>query len=163
MVRLTALYVDFTCVDSYRIWRWVSRLPDPSTVEVRPFPNDAEERGSPWDRQVGSVGMDLLALGELAREQGADVHQRYVPAVFRTMHDDPDAASSVEEWLRLAAELGLDLGAFTADPDRWRAEVGLWHAEAKDELGVTGVPTLVFEGASRAARAAARRSGRGPG
>ncbi len=32
-----------------------------------------------------------------------------------------------------------------ADSERWRAEVGLWHQETEDELGITGVPSLVFD------------------
>lgn len=144
---LTAVYLDFESRTCCRVWRWLSLLPVRETVEVRPFATNVgggTARG-PWDRTVASWGLELLALGELAREAGRDVHLRYVDAVFAAIHGDRDDVSSPEMWLALGSQLGLDLDAFTADSERWRAEVGLWHAEARDELGVTGVPSLVFD------------------
>lgn len=144
---LTAVYLDFESRTCCRVWRWLSLLPVRDTIEVRPFATDVgggEARG-PWDRTVASWGLELLALGELARESGREVHLRYVDAVFDAVHGDRDDVSSPEMWLALGSQLGLDLDAFTADSERWRAEVGLWHAEARDDLGITGVPSLVFD------------------
>jgi hypothetical protein len=144
---LTALYVDFQSVRCERAWRWLSLLPERAHVEVRPFSLDGGDGGDrgPWDRKTpSSAGLELLALGELARERGHAAHLAFVDAAFAAVHGGDADISSLEAWLALGAKLGLDLDAFTADSERWRAEVGLWHEEAKDELGVTAVPTLVF-------------------
>lgn len=144
MPRLTAVYVDFQDPYSYRAWRWLSWLPERRTVEVRPYSLDGDS--NPWDRDQPSTGLELLALGELARETGQDVHLAFIDAAFAAVHDHDADSSSVEAWLALGSKVGLDLDRFTADAERWRAEVGLWHQEARDECGVFGVPTTVWDG-----------------
>jgi 2-hydroxychromene-2-carboxylate isomerase len=143
---LTAIYIDFQSPASYRAWRWLSLLPVRETVEVRPFSLDTgAAAGGPWDRETpSSAGLELLALGELARETGRECHLRFVDRAFAAVHDVETDMSSLESWLALGSALGLDLDSFTADSERWRAEVGLWHEEAKDEYGILGVPSLVF-------------------
>jgi hypothetical protein len=141
---LTAIYLDFQDPFSHRAWKWVSLLPERASVEVRPYSLDGES--NPWDREQPSTGLELLALGELARETGRDVHLAFIDAAFAAVHDHEADASSVEAWLALGSKVGLDLDAFTADAERWRAEVGLWHEEARDECGVFGVPTTVWDG-----------------
>lgn len=143
MPALTAIYIDFQCPFSYRAWRWLSMLPERTRVEVRPYSLDGDS--NPWDRDQPSTGLELLALGELARETSHDMHLAFVDAAFAAVHDHEADASSVEAWLALGSKVGLDLDAFTADAERWRAEVGLWHQEARDELGVFDVPTTVWD------------------
>jgi hypothetical protein len=138
---LTAIYLDFQDRFCYRAWRWLSLLPERGWVEIRPYSVDA---GRSWDRTGGSWGLELLALGELARETGRSAHEALVDAAFAAVHDSAAEEMAAEAWLAIGAAGGLDLDTFTADSERWRAEVGLWHAEAEDELGVRGVPTLVF-------------------
>lgn len=141
---LTAMYIDFQCPYSYRAWKWVSLLPDREHIEVRPYSLDGDS--NPWDREQPSTGLELLALGELARDAGQGTHLAFVDAAFAAVHEDEGDATSVEAWLALGAKVGLDLDTFTADAERWRAEVGLWHEEARDECGVFGVPTTVWDG-----------------
>lgn len=147
-MELTAVYLDFQDPAACRAWRWLSLLPDVrARVEVRPFSLDTQrgEGTGPWDRTRQSSGLELLALGELAREAGQPTHHAFIDAAFAAIHDDGADATVLETWLALGTSAGLDMDAFTADAERWRAEVGLWHQEARDELGVQGVPTLVFE------------------
>lgn len=148
MCRLTACYIDLECAHSYRVWRWLTVMPEVrSTIQVRPFSletHKAEGRG-PWDRTRQSSGLELLALAELAREGGVAAHHAFVDAAFAAVHDEGADATVLETWLELGTSAGLNMDAFTADTERWRAEVGLWHEEARDELGVMGVPTLVFD------------------
>jgi hypothetical protein len=164
----TALYVDFRSVHCLRAWRWLSLLDEVDTVQVRPYlaETDQGEQRMPWDRRTPSLGFELLALGELARDEGPAVHRRFLDAAFAAAHRGSGHLGGPETWLALATEVGLDLDAFAREGERWRAEVGLWHAEAQDELGVVAVPTLVFDdelallvrlGAEVGDRAAAQR------
>jgi hypothetical protein len=143
---LTALYMDFQSRHCYRVWRWLGLLPDREHVEVRPYSVELAGSGeeSPWERGPSGAGLELLALAEYAREHGSAVHHRFVDAAFGAVHEEDDDTSGLETWLALGNRLELDMDTFTADTDRWRAEVTLWHTEAADELGVTAVPTLVF-------------------
>lgn len=143
---LKAVYLDFQDHGSYRVWRWLSRLPERATVEIRPFWTTGEgEESDPWDRTTPSWSLELLALGELARESGRQRHECFVDAAFAAVYDAGADLSEFQGWLEIGAEAGLDLEAYTRDSDRWRAEVGLWHSEARDDLGVTRVPSLVFD------------------
>lgn len=146
MPALTALYLDFLEPDCHRVWGWLSLLPERETVQVRPFlvgtgPGDPR----PWDRDTPSAGLELLAMAELARDAGHDAHLTFVDDVFEAVHGTGLDLGRPEAWLAFATDAGLDLDAFTRDGDRWRAEVGLWHAEAEDDLGVRSAPTLVFD------------------
>lgn len=147
VANLTALYVDFQDPASYRAWRWLALLEDREGVEVRPYSLDSRngEPVSPWESDSPSWALELLALGECARDAGRAVHERFVDAAFESVHAHGADPGGPETWLRLGTEVGLDLDGYTSQGDRWRAEVGLWHREAADELGVTGVPTLVFD------------------
>ena len=144
---LTAVYLDFQSAACHRVWCWLSATSACERVEVRPFwsesPVAAGGRG-PWERAAPTSGLELLAMGEFARELGRRAHHRFVEAAFAVLHEDAAESSGLELWLSLGARAGLDMEAFTADAERWRAEVGLWHEEARDELGVDGVPVLVF-------------------
>ena len=146
MTALSAVYIDFADHGSYRVWRWLSKLPERSTVEIRPFWSGAsEDEPNPWERTTPSWSLELLALAELARETGRDRHECFVDAAFAAVYDTGADLSGFQGWLQIGAEAGLDLDAYTRDSDRWRAEVGLWHSEARDDLGVTSVPSLVFD------------------
>lgn len=163
----TALYVDFTSVHSYRAWRWLSLLEERDRIQVRPYlaETDQGEPRVPWDRGEPSRSFELLALGELARDAGPAAHHRFVDVAFMAAQEHRNLGRP-EAWLALGTEADLDLDAFAREGERWRAEVGLWHAEAQDELGVRAVPSLVFDdevamlvrlGADVADRAAARK------
>lgn len=145
MPTLTAVYLDFADIQSYRVWRWLSLLPARAIVEVRPF---AAAGGiiEPWEADEHTWALDVLALGELARDQGREAHLAYIDAAFAALHDKADHTdpTNLEAFLELGTDVGLDLERFTDDGDRWRAEVGLWHREAQDDHGVDGVPTLMF-------------------
>jgi predicted DsbA family dithiol-disulfide isomerase len=146
---LTAVYLDFQDAQCYRVWRWLSLLPVHRRIEIRPF---ASAGGvEPWDADEPTWALDVLALGELARDRGHEAHLAFVDTAFATLHARDQRAdadpTNLETFLELGAGVGLDLTRFTEESDRWRAEVGLWHREAEDDLGVEGVPALVFDDA----------------
>ena len=146
MPTLTAVYLDFQDHASYRVWRWLSLLPERHTVEIRPFWSSVTpDEPNPWERTQPSWSLELLALAELARETGRDRHECFMDAAFAAVFDSGADLSEFPGWLEIGAEAGLDMEAYTEDSDRWRAEVGLWHSEARDDLGVTRVPSLVFD------------------
>ncbi len=145
MIRPTAVYLDFTCPWSARAWRWLSLLPQRFAVDVRPYWHAEGGVDSPWDRVRTDVGLELLALGELAREHGPRAHRAYIDAAFAAAQVPRTDLGDPEVWLGLAERAGLDLGRFAADSERWRAEVGLWHREAEDRFGVRRAPALVVE------------------
>ncbi len=147
MATLTAVYVDFQCEASYRIWRWIDVLGLHDVTDVRPYSLDTDdgEPTNPWDRTTPSFGVELLALAEFARDTGPTVHRAFVDAAFHLIHDTDADPSSAESMLALGAAAGLDLDRWADDSERWRAEVGLYHCEGEDELGVRGVPSLVFD------------------
>lgn len=147
MSALQAIYLDFSDPASHRAWRWLSLLPERETVEIRPYSMDREdgEPVDPWERTEPSWALELLALGEVAREEGGRCHRAYVDAVFRAVHVRGKNPSAPETWLALGAESGVDFSRFIDDGERWRAEVGLWHREAEDELGIDGTPALLFD------------------
>lgn len=149
MPALTACYVDFQDVGCYRVWRWLGLLGMRETTDIRPYSLDTDdgEPTNPWDRKTPSFGVELLALGEFARDSGPEVHRAFVDAAFRLLHESDGAVdpASAESMLRLGTEAGLDLDRWADDSERWRAEVGLYHCEGEDELGVKGVPSLVFD------------------
>jgi predicted DsbA family dithiol-disulfide isomerase len=145
--KLTAVYVDFTDVASYRVWRWLDVVGLQGVTDIRPYSLDSREgqEEDPWDRTTPAFGLELLALAEFARDAGPEPHRAFVEAAFTLVHDADRDASSPESMLLLGAAAGLDLDRWTADSERWRAEVGLYHREGEDELGVRGVPSLVFD------------------
>ena len=147
MPALTAVYLDFSDVQCHRVWRWLSLLPAREEIEVRPFAASGEVE--PWDADENTWALDLLALGEMARDRGRSVHLAFIDAAFAQLHGAERAGAgdptNLEAFLALGSDVGLDLDRFTDDGDRWRAEVGLWHREAEDELGIDGVPALVFD------------------
>lgn len=147
MPTLTAVYMDFQCAASYRVWRWLGVLGLQEVTDIRPYSLDSDdgEPTNPWDRTTPAFGVELLALAEFARDAGPVTHRAFVDAAFALVHDEERDASSPESMLLLGAAAGLDLDRWTADSERWRAEVGLYHCEGEDDLGVGGVPSLVFD------------------
>jgi hypothetical protein len=144
---LTAVYLDFQSPECHRVWEWLSATPARAQVDARPFWSESAMAGSrqgPWERAAPTSGLELLALAEFARDCGRDVHLGLIDAAFAVLHGDSGDATGLELWLAIGGRAGLDMAAFTSDVERWRAEVGLWHEEARDELGVSDVPTLVF-------------------
>jgi hypothetical protein len=150
MTTLTAVYMDFQSEASYRVWRWLDACGVREQIDIRPYSLDTDdgEPTNPWDRTTPSFGVELLALAEFARASGPEAHRALIECAFALLHGGDDTVedpSSAEAMLLLGTSAGLDLDRWAEDSDRWRAEVGLHHCEGEDELGVRGVPSLVFD------------------
>ncbi|HWH33659.1 MAG TPA: hypothetical protein VNU01_13395, partial [Egibacteraceae bacterium] len=89
---LTAVYLDFQSAACHRVWCWLSATSACERVEVRPFwsesPVAAGGRG-PWERAAPTSGLELLAMGEFARELG-----RRAPSDSHSSRPLDSAASS---------------------------------------------------------------------
>lgn len=150
MAKLTAVYMDFQSEPCYRAWRWLGACGARETTDIRPYSLDTDEGEptNPWDRTTPSLGVELLALAEFARDVGPEAHRDFIECAFALLHGADDTVedpSSAEAMLLLGTSAGLDLDRWAEDSERWRAEVGLHHCEGEDELGVRGVPSLVFD------------------
>ena len=90
-------------------------------------------------------GHRLLTLAE--KEGGADLKQKLATRLFKAQFTDGENLAENEKLADLAAEVGLDrqrVMAYLAS-DEGKAEVSAEIEEAR-ALGITGVPTFVFEG-----------------
>lgn len=91
------------------------------------------------------TGHRLLVLAE--REGGADLKAKLATRLFKAQFTDGENLADPARLVALAAEVGLDgtrVQEFLAS-DEGTAEVNAEIAEAR-ALGITGVPTFVFEG-----------------
>jgi 2-hydroxychromene-2-carboxylate isomerase len=139
------VYYDFTCQYSYRAARWLRQVPD-VVVDWSPFVLKEVNRGegapSVFDAAgLASTSILALALGEAAKEADFAAYHR---GVYDAMHSDgprPDAG----DLRTVAASAGVDLAAFDGDADRWLRVVSGSHAHGRDDHGVFGTPTLVFD------------------
>ena len=90
-------------------------------------------------------GHRLLTLAE--KEGGADLKQKLATRLFKAQFTDGENLADNAKLAELAAEVGLDrdrVKAYLAS-NEGKAEVTAEIEEAR-ALGITGVPTFVFEG-----------------
>jgi predicted DsbA family dithiol-disulfide isomerase len=85
-----------------------------------------------------------LEAAEYARDQGA--HQVFHTAVFKKLYGEGQDISRWDVLRPVAEEAGLDPDAMQRETDarKYRATVDTHIAEAR-ALGITGVPTFIFD------------------
>jgi len=90
-------------------------------------------------------GHRLLTLAE--REGGAALKQKLATRLFKAQFTDGENLADTARLVALASEVGLDASRVQEylASDEGTAQVSAEIAEAR-ELGITGVPTFVFEG-----------------
>lgn len=146
-MKVTCFY-DYTCVYSYRAWRWLDALATAIPVlEVSWAPFSLREINRPpdepslfEDESSGRISVFALALAHAAREADFDSYHR---TVFGLMHQK-HVRLRREDLLEVAAESGVDTGAFERDTARWVAAVAAEHSNGRDRWEVFGTPTLVL-------------------
>lgn len=144
-----AIYFDFTCSYSYRVWRWLDRLTTTDrelVVDWRPFVlkevNRSDEESYLAGPTIDSVAVLALAIGEALR--GTPALERYRSDVFPAMHEG-DQRPGREDVERIAIEAGLDQDAFWRDESLWLGSVRESHEGAVARWGVFGTPTLIVD------------------
>ena len=103
----------------------------------------------PPDRR--SRGRDSFHAAAAARRQGREAFERFHAELLTLKHEegqDQGKRSTLEE---AASRAGLDLARFAADLDdrSLLAEIKRDYVAGKEDLGVFGTPTFVFQMASR--------------
>lgn len=142
MTHIIAVHLDLRDVQSARVWGWIRALGLHEQVEARPFSLDVAD---PWDCEAPSFGLELLMLMEQARDHGPAAVARLVDTAFARIGVDAEAAhAELAMWLQVGAAAGLPLAEYDEEMERYRAEVGLWQAEAREDHGVLRPPTLLF-------------------
>ena len=106
----------------------------------------AWEQGEPTERR------SLLAAmaSEAARRQGPELYEKFHLALLTARHgsDDRIALNEEEPLIKIAEEVGLDVGRFREDlKDRDLAKIIGRDHEAASEEGIFGTPTFIFEDA----------------
>lgn len=142
MADLEAVYLDLRDLQSARVWRWLRALGLAHEVEVRPF---CIAVADPWECTAPPFALELLMLLEQAREHGQQAVVDTVDAAFDRIGPEVESAhGELAMWLQVGAEAGLPLAEYDEEMERYRAEVGLWQAEAREDHGVLRPPTLLF-------------------
>ena len=139
------VYYDYTCPYSYRAARWLRQVPD---VEVQWAPFSLKEANRPEgaasvfdEGSASNVPVLAQALAEAAKE--ADF-TAYHDVVYDAMHSGGSRLDAGD--LRAAAQAaGVDLEEFDRDAARWLGAVARSHAHARDEHGIFGTPTILFD------------------
>ena len=139
------VFYDYACPYSYRAARWVRQLEAPE-VEWRPF--SLKEANSPPgtpsvfdDPDLSSTAVHALVLAEAAKE--ADFGA-YHDAVYDAFHAEGRRLDAAD--VRAAAEsAGVDLTEFDRRSAHWRAVAKAHHEHGRDDHGIFGTPTLVYD------------------
>lgn len=142
------VYFDYTCRYSYRAMHWLDRVAGVDVLwrtfslkEVNRKPDEPSylEPGSP-----PSLSVLALALAHAAREADFD---RYHRTVFEAMQGE-ERHLEEPDFLAIAADAGVDVGAFGAQRRAWTDRVAGEHREAVANWKVYGTPTLLIDGAA---------------
>jgi predicted DsbA family dithiol-disulfide isomerase len=103
-----------------------------------------------WEQDDPNQARSLLAqiAAEAARRQGKELHDKYHLALLTARHgsDTRMSLSEEEPLIKLAEEVGLDVGQFREDmkDPELAKKIGREHEDAVSQ-GIFGTPTFVFE------------------
>jgi predicted DsbA family dithiol-disulfide isomerase len=153
-------YYDFLCPWAYRASEWIREVQqqlgaDKLKINWRFFPleqvnSDQDPSWKVWEQpdDFPSRGMEMFrgALAAWNQDQGAKF-EKFHQLVFRTRHGGHTVNGERPTIHQIAEEAGLDMEQFHRDfADRsLLSRIGEDYEHAREQLGVFGVPTLVFE------------------
>jgi predicted DsbA family dithiol-disulfide isomerase len=154
------VYYDFLCPWAYRgseFLRDVQEQVGKENLKInwRFFPLEQvnSDNGPEWklweqpdDYESRGLGMFRAALAAWNQDQG-DRFDKFHQLVFQTRHGEFTVDGERPDFARIAELAGLDVDQFNKDlTDRTLlSRIGEDYEYAREELGVFGVPTLVFE------------------
>jgi predicted DsbA family dithiol-disulfide isomerase len=157
------IFYDYGCPYVHAAAVWVdsvkAELGDRLQVNWRYFPLEQvnSTEGPEWKlweqpADYKSRGRGAFHGAIAARNQGEDAFERFHLALLRAKHEDGKEHSRRETLLEAAQAANLDLKRFERDLDdsSLLAKIGPDYEEAREQYGVFGTPTFVFEDGSSA-------------
>lgn len=152
-------YFDFLCPWAFRASEWIREVrdqlgSDQLQITWRYFPLEQvnSDKGPDWKlweqpEEYTSRGLEMFrgALAAWQQDQG-EKFERFHQLVFRTRHGEHTVDGQRPTVRQVAESLGFDMERFDRDiVDRsLLSRIGEDYEHARQNLGVFGVPTLVF-------------------
>lgn len=153
-------YFDFLCPYAYRASEWIRDVreqlgPDKLKINWRFFPLEQvnSDEGPDWKLweqpdEHTSRGMEMFrgALAAWQQDHG-EKFEKFHQLVFRTRHGEHTVNGERPNIFQIAESLGFDMEKFHKDVANRSllSRIGEDYEYARNQLGVFGVPTLVFE------------------
>ena len=154
------VYFDFLCPWAFRGSEWLRDVqaqlgPDKLKINWRYFPLDQvnSDQGPEWklweqplESETRGLAMFRAAVAARKQDQG-EKFEKFHQLMFQTRHGEFTIDGERPTERQLAEIAGLDLAQFDRDlEDRsLLSTIGADYEHARSEIGVFGVPTLVFE------------------
>jgi predicted DsbA family dithiol-disulfide isomerase len=151
------VYIDFLCPYAHAGSSWLrevrSQLNGELEINWKFFPlEQVNSKEGPewnvWDQSVDhrTRGWEGFRAAVAAINQGDQAFEAFSAAWFNALHETPVGVKRPTVF-EVAAQVGLDTEKFARDFDDrslW-ARVGEDYRHGREELGVFGTPTIVFE------------------
>jgi 2-hydroxychromene-2-carboxylate isomerase len=153
-------YFDFLCPYAFRASEWIREVrqqlgSDNLKINWRYFPleqvnSDEGPDWKLWEQSEDHVsrGMEMFrgAIAAWQQDQG-EKFEKFHQLVFRTRHGEYTIDGERPTVRQIAESVGFDMKKFDKDiaDHSLLARIGEDYEYAREQLGVFGVPTLVFE------------------
>lgn len=156
------VYSDYTCPTSWAAERWLNQvrnlLGDRLQVTYRAFPLEQVNQTDP-DKKVWeypndgkSSTMRAYQAAHAAAKQGEEALRKVQDGLYTKRHVDGRNLAGQRVLEAIAEEAGLDMERFRDDlkMDEVFPIVRDEYLKGKDELGIFGTPTIVFDNGNSA-------------
>lgn len=156
------VYSDYTCPTSWAAVRWLDQvqevLGDRLQVTYRAFPLEQVNAKDPdfkvWEHANDGKSSTMRAFqaAHAASKQGEEAFRKMNDGLYARRHVDGRNLAGQRVLEKTAEEAGLDMDRFREDlkSDEVFAIVRDDYLKGRDEIGVFGTPTLVFDNGNAA-------------
>jgi predicted DsbA family dithiol-disulfide isomerase len=157
------IYYDYGCPYVHAAAVWIAevkrQLDEQLQLTWRCFPLEQVNSAEGPDWKLWEQPIDTPSLGRgaflgaiAARKQGEEAFDRYHNGLLHAKHVDGKNHGRRSVLMGIAEDAGLDLDAFAAalDNPELLVEIGRDYETGRNEHGVFGTPTFVFENGASA-------------
>lgn len=156
------VYSDYTCPTSWAAERWLSQvkklLGDRLRVTYRAFPLEQVNQQDPdlkvWEypNDGKSSTMRAYQAAHAAKKQGEEAFNKVQDGLYTRRHVDGRNLAGQRVLEGIAKDAGLDMDRFREDlqADEVFPIVREEYLKGKNEIGVFGTPTIVFDNGNAA-------------